>query len=67
GAYALIGAGSVITKDVPPYALVVGNPAKQIGWVSECGHRLCFGSDNIALCPESSERYLLEKGRVSKL
>lgn len=66
GDFALIGAGAVITKDVPAYALVVGNPAKQIGWVSEYGHRLTF--ENIeATCPESSEKYKLENNAVTKL
>ena len=60
GAYALIGAGTVITKPVPAYALIVGNPGKQIGWVSEYGHRLNFDSNNIAICPESNEKYKLE-------
>ena len=51
----MIGAGAVITKDVPAYALFVGNPARQIGWVSEFGHRLTFNNDNLALCPESNK------------
>lgn len=67
GAYAFIGAGAVVTKNVPPYALVVGNPSKQIGWMSEFGHRLNFGKDGIAECPESKEKYRLENGRVTKL
>ena len=67
GEYALIGAGAVVTKDVPPYALVVGNPSKQIGWVSEYGHRLRFDEKGEARCPESGERYLLKEGRVEKL
>jgi len=67
GAYALIGAGAVVTKDVPDYALMVGNPAKQIGWVSEYGHRLDFDEDGIAVCPESGMKYLLEKGLVAKM
>lgn len=67
GAYALIGAGAVVTKDIPPYALLVGNPAKQIGWVSEYGHRLEFGADQKATCPESGQRYEMADGRVSKL
>jgi len=63
GAYALIGAGAVITKDVKPYALMVGNPAKQIGWVSRAGLRLVFDSENIAQCPETKENYkLTEQG-----
>ena len=64
GEYALIGAGAVVTKDVPPYALVVGNPSKQIGWVSEYGHRLRFDEKGEARCPESGERYLLKEGGV---
>lgn len=67
GEYAFIGAGAVITKDVPPYALMVGNPARQIGWMSEYGHRLEFNEENIAICPESGEKYLLENGKVRKL
>jgi UDP-2-acetamido-3-amino-2,3-dideoxy-glucuronate N-acetyltransferase len=67
GEYSFIGAGAVITKEVLPYALVVGNPAKQIGWMSEYGHRLNFDDSNTAVCPESKEKYLLENGRVRKL
>ena len=67
GEYAFIGAGAVVTKEVLAYALVVGNPAKQIGWMSEFGHRLNFNSEGIAICPESSSTYRLENGRVSKL
>jgi len=67
GAYALIGAGAVITKTVKPYALVVGNPAKQIGWVSEYGHRLEFNSEGIAVCPESKEKYKLDNEHVFKI
>ncbi|PKP04115.1 MAG: N-acetyltransferase [Bacteroidetes bacterium HGW-Bacteroidetes-6] len=66
GEYALIGAGAVITKEVLPFALVVGNPAKQIGWVSEYGHRLRFDETGIAICPESNDKYKLENGKVSK-
>jgi len=57
GEYALIGAGAVVTKEVPAFALVVGNPARQIGWVSEYGHRLKFDENGVATCPESNERY----------
>lgn len=60
GRYAMIGAGAVVTKDVPPYALVVGNPSRQIGWVSEYGHRLVFDPDGFATCPESGQRYQLK-------
>jgi UDP-2-acetamido-3-amino-2,3-dideoxy-glucuronate N-acetyltransferase len=67
GAYAFIGAGAVVTKEVLPYALVVGNPAKQIGWMSEFGHRLDFDDNNIAVCEESEEKYEIKEGRVSKL
>lgn len=66
GAYAFIGAGAVVTKNIPPYALVVGNPAKQTGWMSEYGHKLEFNSDNIAICPESGEKYRLVNGIVVK-
>jgi len=64
GAYCLVGAGAVITKDVPNYALIVGNPGKQIGWVSAYGHRLKFNESNLATCPESGEVYCLEKNSV---
>ena len=67
GEYALIGAGSVVTKPVPPFALIVGNPSRQIGWVSEFGHRLNFDSNNSAICPESNEEYLLKDNFVMKL
>lgn len=65
GEYAFIGAGAVVTKNVPPYALVVGNPSRQIGWMSEYGQRLVF-NDGIAICPESSERYILQNNLVRK-
>ncbi len=67
GEYALIGAGAVVTKSVAPYALVVGNPSRQIGWVSEYGHRLHFDEHNIAICPESGEKYLLTDNEVQKI
>ena len=57
GEYAMIGAGAVVTRDIPAYALVVGNPSRQIGWVSEHGHRLHFDGNGIAVCPETKERY----------
>jgi len=66
GEYAFIGAGAVVTKEVLPYALVVGNPAKQIGWISEYGHRLHFNDLGEAICPESNETYILKNGKVSK-
>lgn len=66
GEYAFIGAGAVVTKNVPPYALVVGNPCKQIGWMSEFGHRLDFDTDGRAVCPESGEIYILSDGQVLK-
>lgn len=67
GEFAFIGAGAVVTKNVPPYALLVGNPAKQIGWMSEFGHRLTFDKDGIAVCPESKQKYKLENGAVTKI
>ncbi|WP_109851838.1 acyltransferase [Aquimarina sp. AU58] len=66
GAYAFIGAGAVVTKNIKPYALVVGNPAKQIGWMSEYGHRLEFDKEGIAICPESNEIYKLDNQQVFK-
>lgn len=66
GEYAFIGAGAVVTKEVLPYALVVGNPAKQVGWMSEFGHRLNFNEEGIAVCPESKVEYKLEDGKVTK-
>jgi len=67
GKYAFIGAGAVVTKDVKPYALMVGNPAHQVGWMSEYGHRLHFDETHKAICPESSEVYILSNGEVVKL
>lgn len=67
GQFAFIGAGSVVTKEVPAYALIVGNPGRQIGWMSEFGHRLKFDAGGIATCPESNERYQLANGIVTKL
>ena len=66
GSFALIGAGTVITKPVKPYALVVGNPGKQIGWVSEYGHRLNF-ENNVAFCEESGQKYTLQDDEVKKI
>lgn len=67
GAFAFIGAGAVVTKHVPPYALLVGNPAKQIGWMSEYGHRLEFNEEGIAICAESGEQYQLKNQQVTKI
>jgi UDP-2-acetamido-3-amino-2,3-dideoxy-glucuronate N-acetyltransferase len=67
GEYAFIGAGAVVTKPVASYALVVGNPAKQIGWISELGHRLHFDKNNTAFCEESGEQYELRNNRVVKV
>jgi UDP-2-acetamido-3-amino-2,3-dideoxy-glucuronate N-acetyltransferase len=67
GEYCFIGAGAVIIKDVPAYALMVGNPAGQKGWMSRYGHKLSFGDDGIAICPESNERYKLENNAVTFL
>ena len=67
GKFAFIGAGTVVIKDVPDYALVVGNPARQVGWMSEFGYRLTFDESGIAVCEESNEKYKLENGKVSKI
>lgn len=67
GKYAFIGAGAVVTKTVPAYALLVGNPAKQIGWVGEYGHRLNFNENGIAVCEESKQEYKLENNIVNKI
>ena len=67
GEYAFIGAGAVVTKDVSPYALVVGNPSKQIGWMSAYGERLEFNAEGIALCPVKGDRYKLENSLVHKI
>jgi UDP-2-acetamido-3-amino-2,3-dideoxy-glucuronate N-acetyltransferase len=67
GAFAFIGAGAVVTKNVPDYALVIGNPARQTGWMSEYGHKLKFDNNNIAVCPESQQQYKLENGKVFKI
>lgn len=67
GEYALVGAGAVVTKPVKAYALVVGNPARQTGWVSEYGHKLKFDSKGLAVCPETGQKYLLENEEVKKI
>jgi UDP-2-acetamido-3-amino-2,3-dideoxy-glucuronate N-acetyltransferase len=67
GEYAMIGAGAVVTKSVPPFGLVVGNPAAQVGWVSEYGHRLNFDEKGRATCPETKELYELKNNLVKKL
>lgn len=67
GEFAFIGAGAVVTKTVPAYALIVGNPARQMGWMSEYGQRLHFDENGMAICTESKEKYKLENGKVSKI
>lgn len=67
GEFAFIGAGAVVTKTIPAYALVVGNPARQLGWMSEYGHRLEFDADGIAVCPESRQRYQLKDNKVTRI
>ena len=67
GEYAFIGAGAVVTKSVPAYALILGNPGRNAGWMSEYGHRLAFNEEGIAICPESKERYSLKDGKVTKI
>jgi len=67
GRYAFIGAGAVVTKNIPDFALVVGNPAKQLGWVGEYGHRLSFDKDGYAICEESKQKYKLENNSVTRI
>lgn len=67
GKFAFIGAGAVVTKNVPDYALLVGNPAKQIGWVSEYGHRLSFDENGLAICPETNQHYQIKANTVSRI
>jgi len=67
GKYAFVGAGAVVTKSVPDYALVIGNPARQRGWISEYGQKLEFNAEGKAVCPESGEKYELKDGEVHKL
>ena len=67
GKFAFIGAGAVVTREVKPYALVVGNPSKQVGWMSEYGHRLEFNSEGVAVCPESGDKYKLHDDSITKI
>ena len=67
GKYSFVGAGAVVTKDVKPFSLVVGNPARHAGWMSEYGHKLIFNTDGIASCSESGDRYRLENNEVSRI
>jgi UDP-2-acetamido-3-amino-2,3-dideoxy-glucuronate N-acetyltransferase len=67
GEFAFIGAGAVVTKNVPAYALLVGNPAKQLGWMSEYGHRLQFNKEGLAICEESKQEYKLENNLVTRI
>ena len=67
GEYAFVGAGAVVTKNVPAFALVVGNPAKQIGWVGEYGHRLTFDEKGRAVCPESQQEYKVDNNTVNRI
>ena len=67
GEFAFIGAGTVVTKDVPAFALIVGNPGRHKGWMSEYGHKLIFNSQNMAVCPESKHEYILEHNAVTRI
>lgn len=67
GEYAMVGAGAVVTHNVPNYALMVGNPARQTGWVSKMGHKLTFDAAGLALCPQGGEFYRLQEGVVSEI
>jgi UDP-2-acetamido-3-amino-2,3-dideoxy-glucuronate N-acetyltransferase len=67
GEFGFIGAGAVVVKDVAPYALILGNPGRHVGWMSEFGHRLQFDDKGSAVCPESGERYVMEEGKVRKI
>jgi UDP-2-acetamido-3-amino-2,3-dideoxy-glucuronate N-acetyltransferase len=67
GAYSLIGAGAVITRDVKPFALVIGNPGRQTAWVSEYGHKLAFDDEGIAVCHESGQKYRLSDNSVTRI
>jgi len=67
GKFAFIGAGAVVTKNIPDYALVIGNPARQTGWMSEYGQKIKFSADGIGICTESKEKYRLDDGKVSKI
>ncbi|HNP77297.1 MAG TPA: DapH/DapD/GlmU-related protein [Cyclobacteriaceae bacterium] len=67
GRYAFVGAGAVVTRDIADYELMLGNPARHAGWISEFGHRLSFGADGVAVCPESGDRYAIENNKIRKL
>jgi UDP-2-acetamido-3-amino-2,3-dideoxy-glucuronate N-acetyltransferase len=67
GEYAFIGAGAVVTKDIPAYALVLGSPAHQVGWMSTHGHKLFFDAEGNAACPESGEKYRLVNGQIIRI
>lgn len=67
GEFCFVGAGAVVTKDVKPYSLVVGNPAKQTGWISEFGHKLKFDNNGFATCPESNKKYKLDNNFVNEI